>query len=173
GDRHGAGVTTIQYKINGSLSSGSYTGACSTTACTYTGPFTLGEGIYRITYWASDAAGRTQAQQVLHVAVDTTTPVAAATSPNPALWIRSALGLPLTSPTVQLRWTVQENLSGRADVDNNPGGAPPDKVHVTVVVYDVQGFPVRTLDAGDIAVAPGATYQGSTTWDGKGMNLTS
>jgi hypothetical protein len=169
GDRHGSGVSTIQYKISGSTSTSTYSGPCSATACTYTGPFTLPEGLYRVTYWAIDNAGRKQADQVLHVAVDTTPPVAVATSPNPALWLRSKLGLPLTSPTVALRWTLQENLSGRADVDNSPV----DKVHVQVVVYDVMGFPVRTLDAGMITVAPGQTYQGSTNWDGNGANLTS
>jgi hypothetical protein len=42
---------------------------------------------------------------------------------------------------------------------------------VQIVVYDAMAFPVRTLDAGQITVAPGQTYQGSTTWDGKGANL--
>lgn len=167
GDRQGAGVSAISYKVTGNTSTGTYTGPCSTTACTYTGPFTLPEGLFRVTYWATDRAGRTQLPQVLHIAVDTTTPVATATTPNPMIWLRSKLGLPLTSPTVDLRWKLSENLSGKADPDNSPA----DKVKVQVVVYDAMGYPVRTLDAGTVTVAPGTTYSGTTTWDGKGTNL--
>ena len=165
GDQHGSGIVRTRYQFSGTAA----VAPCTAAPCTYTGPFTVPEGVYRVTYWAEDVAGRVQAPQTLKVAVDTTPPVPKATTPNPALWLRSKLGLPLTSPTVDLRWTLQENLSGVASADNTP----PDRANVKVVVYDVTGFPVRTLNAGDFVVTPGQTLAGKAVWDGKGANLTS
>ncbi|HET7488736.1 MAG TPA: hypothetical protein VFJ85_12465 [Acidimicrobiales bacterium] len=165
GDRHNAGVARVRYQFSGTTA----VAPCTAAPCVYNAPFDVPQGVERVTYWAEDNAGRSQAPQVLKVAVDTTPPVPKATSPNPAIWLRSKLGLPLTSPTVDLNWTLQENLSGITSPDNNP----PDKVNVKVVVYDVQGYPVRTLNAGDYTVAPGQTLSGKAVWDGKGANLTS
>jgi len=131
--------------------------------------FEVPPGVHRITYWAVDEAGRTQPTQTLKVAVDTTPPVPKATQPNPALWLRSKLGLPLTSPTVDLRFTLHENLSGIDHPDND--GAAKDKVRALVTVYDITGYPVRTLDAGTYTVKPGQTVNGVVKWDGKGRNL--
>lgn len=155
GDRHGSGVAAIRYRLDGG------------PVQTYNGPFVVPQGLHVVSYWSEDRAGHSQVPQTLRVAVDTTVPVPAATTPNPALWLRSKLGLPLTSPTVDLRWTLKENLSGASHPDN----APPDKVQVHVVVYDANGFPVRTLDAGKHVVTPGQTLNGTTKWDGKGTNL--
>ena len=165
GDRHNAGVVRTRYQFSGTAA----VAPCTAAPCTYGGPFTVPQGVHRVSFWAEDAAGRVQARQTLKVAVDTTPPVPKATTPNTALWLRSRTGLPLTSPTVDLRWTLQENLSGVTSPDNEPK----DKVNVKVVVYDVMGFPVRTLNAGDFVVAPGQTLSGKAVWDGKGANLTS
>lgn len=165
GDQHGSGIVRIRYQFSGTTA----VPPCTAAPCTYTGPFTVPPGVQRVTYWAEDLAGRVQAPQTLKVAVDTTPPVPKATTPSTSLWLRSKTGLPLTSPTVDLRWTLQENLSGIASADNTP----PDKVNVKVVVYDVLGFPVRTLNAGDVTVTPGQTLSGKAVWDGKGANLTS
>lgn len=161
GDRHGSQVDAIKYRIDGG------------PGIDYAGPFTLDEGIHVVDYWTTDEAGLVSRHETLSVAVDKTVPVAVAKTPKPALWLRSRLGLPLTSPTVELRWRVSEEQSGRSlDDDNPPNEVTPDPVRVFVTVYDVQGRPVRTLNAGEIIVEPGTVYEGSTTWDGKNRNLT-
>ncbi|MDQ3967841.1 MAG: hypothetical protein M3275_05520, partial [Thermoproteota archaeon] len=157
GDRHNSGVVTVKYRLDGGPEN------------IYTGPFEVPEGVHRIDYWSVDASGRKQATQTLKVAVDLKPPVPTAKHPDPQVWLRSATtGLPLTSPTAQLHWTVTENLSG-IDVPDN---TPPDKVNIKVVVYDVMGYPVRKLNGGDFVVRPGETLAGSTEWDGKFGKLT-
>lgn len=156
GDRHNSGVVRVKYRLDAG------------PVKDYTGPFEVPQGVHRVNYWSEDASGRKQATQTLKAAVDLTPPVPTAKGPEPQVWLRSTTGLPLTSPTVDLNWTVIENLSG-IDVPDN---TPPDKVNVKVVVYDVMGYPVRTLHAGDFVVRPGQTVAGSTKWDGKGGNLT-
>jgi hypothetical protein len=167
GDRHGSSVQEIRYQLTGTTA----VAPCTVSSCTYTKPFTVPQGVFRITYWAVDAAGRIQAPQTLKLAVDTTPPVPRAGQPKPSLWVRSSLGLPLTSPTVELPFTLQENLSGIDHLDNNSPNK--DKVRALVVVYDALGYPVRTLDAGLFTVKPGQTVSGLVKWDGKGANLTS
>jgi hypothetical protein len=161
GDRHGSGVTEIRYRaVQGTPATCQPTGTGYTE---YTGPFTVPEGVRAVLYWAVDASGTVGDCQVQPVAVDVTPPVPVATSANPWLWVRLyLLGIPLTNQTTQLRWTLQENLSGSVG----------EKVNVQVVVYDITGTPVRHLNAGQIVVAPGVTYSGSTTWDGRHDGLT-
>jgi hypothetical protein len=165
GDRHGSGVKEIRYQLSGTTP----VPPCTASSCAYTGPFDVPQGVHRITYWAVDEAGNTQAPQTLKLAVDTTPPVPKATEPSPSLWLRSRLGLPLTSPTVDLKFTLRENLSGIDHPDNN--GPAKDKVRVLVTVYDTLGYPIRTLDAGSYTVKPGQTVSGLVKWDGKGRNL--
>jgi hypothetical protein len=72
------------------------------------------------------------------------------------------LGIVTLQPqTTQLRWQVQENLSGSVG----------EKVHVDVIVYDLLGNPVRHLNAGDHLVQPGQTLSGAVAWDGRAHNL--
>jgi hypothetical protein len=161
GDRHGGGVTTVRYQVVPGTAATCQPAGTGFTE--YTGPFTVPEGVWTVRYWAVDAAGTIGDCLTRPVAVDLTPSVPKATSANPWLWVRLyLLGIPLTGQTTQLRWTLQENLSGSVG----------EKVNVEVIVYDITGYPVRHLNAGQHVVGPGATLSGSTTWDGRHDGLT-
>jgi len=155
GDRHGSGVTGIRYQVVPGTSSTCTSAGNGFTA--YDGPFTVPQGVYTVRYWSVDASGRTGPCRTLPVAVDHIRPVPKA-NPNAVVWLRlELLGIPLSNQTTNLKWTLQEELSGSVG----------EKVNVEVIVYDVLGYPVRHLNAGQHLVLPGQTLAGQVAWDGK------
>jgi hypothetical protein len=133
---HTAGVSALQYRFDGG------------TFQTYTGPFTVPSGVHTVDYQALDASGpqNNGPIQSMVVPVDVTPPTAIATSPNPTVLIGILGG------SVKLGWKVGDDLSS--------------SVHVQVLVFNVAGQVVRSLDGGTVAVTPGQTVTGTTTWDG-------
>lgn len=118
----------------------------------YDGPFTVGEGDHTVHYRATDGAGRVTVGSQ-SVAVDLTPPTIVPRKPSPKIWSR------LFGPDeAKLRWTVTENLA--------------DEVSITVIVHDLTGNVVRTLDGGTYAVTPGVPLDGETLWDGQNRTLT-
>ncbi len=171
GDQN-AGVAATYYKVD----SGAFQ--------LYTGPFDIQNGLHTVSYYSVDLAGQQEATRSFAIKVDTTPPIAIATNPNPALWLKllGILGnlLGLSPPQAQLGWTVGDQYSG--------------KLTVRVLVFDVLGNAVRQLDctvvngqplcalknppAADapvtnpITVTPGANVNGYTYWDGRDYSLT-
>jgi hypothetical protein len=160
GDQN-SGVAVTKYKID----SGPLT--------TYTGPFDVPNGHHVVSYFSQDIAGFTEVTRTLKVDVDTTPPVAIATNPEPALWLKllDIVGnlLGLSPSTAKLHWTIGDSIS--------------DKVSVRVIISDITGNVVRQLDGGksddDVqtcspicTVTPGINLKGYTSWDGKDMSLT-
>jgi hypothetical protein len=171
GDQN-AGVAVTYYKVDG----GAFT--------PYTGPFDLSNGQHTVSYYSVDLAGRQEATKTLTVNVDTTPPVAVATSPEPALWLKllDLLGnlLGFSPPQAKLQWTAGDQYSG--------------KLSVRVLVYDITGNVVRQLDCETVngkplcylkktgspdtavnnpfSVTPGTNVNGYTYWDGRDSSLT-
>jgi hypothetical protein len=120
----------------------------------YIEPFQLQQGVHTVHYRASDLVGERSGSET--VRIDTTSPVAVATTPQRTLWLRL---LGLGQPTNALNYTLRDNLSG--------------PVHTWVVIFDVTGNPVRMMDGGIINVVPGAgPVTRSVLWDGKTGSLT-
>jgi hypothetical protein len=174
GDQN-AGVAATYYKIDGG------------PFVLYTAPFDLSNGQHTVSYYSVDYAGQQEATKSLSVKVDTTPPVAIATNPAPALWLKllDLLGnlLGFSPPAAKLQWTVGDQYSS--------------KLSVRVLVYDVTGNVVRQLDCeyynGDptkplcalqkppaadspvlnpFTVTPGTNVNGYTVWDGRDLSLT-
>jgi hypothetical protein len=174
GDQN-AGVAATYYKIDGG------------PFVLYTAPFDLSNGQHTVSYYSVDYAGQQEATKSLSVKVDTTPPVAIATNPAPALWLKllDLLGnlLGFSPPAAKLQWTVGDQYSS--------------KLSVRVLIYDVTGNVVRQLDCeyynGDptkplcalqkppaadspvlnpFTVTPGTNVNGYTVWDGRDLSLT-
>lgn len=174
GDQN-SGVAATYYSVDGAA------------FAEYTGAFEVPNGRHTVRYYSVDVAGTQEAVRTLQVNVDTTPPVAVATSPDPAVWLKllGLLGnlLGLSPAQAKLQWTVGDQYS--------------PSVSVRVLVYDVTGNVVRFLDcdyvnddpakprcavkkpgAADvgvtnpITVTPGTDTTGYTYWDGRDLSLT-
>jgi hypothetical protein len=173
GDQN-AGVAATYYSVDGG------------PFVPYTQPFDIQNGQHTVRYYSVDLAGQQEPTRSFNIKVDTTPPVAIATSPNPGLWLKllDILGnlLGLSPPQAKLQWTVGDQYSGR--------------IAVRVLVYDVLGNVVRQLDcemvgspakplcylqnppAADapvnnpITITPGVNVNGYTYWDGRDLSLT-
>ncbi len=160
GDQN-SGVQTTFYKID------------SAPFVTYNGPFDVPNGHHVVSYFSKDNAGLIEPTRTLNVDVDTTPPVAIATTPEPAIWLQilSVLGniLGLSPANAKLHWTIGDQYSG--------------KLSVRVIIFDETGNVVRQLDGGSAddnsqvcnpicTVAPSTALKGYTLWDGKDKSLT-
>lgn len=90
----GAGLAATHYTINGGAPQ------------TYVGPFTLGNGAHKVTYWSADLAGNIEIARVGYVNVDTRAPkVSAKAVTVPAAKVKKGKWL-------KLRFTVVDSRPG-------------------------------------------------------------
>jgi hypothetical protein len=135
----GSGVQAIEYSVDGG------------TWLPYADPFAVDEGTHVVRARATDVAGNVGSVVSATFRVDSTGPVATATTATPSIW------LPLLGPA-QLHWTVSDNLART--------------VHVRLMVLTRTGDVAAVLDGGQVAVTPGTVTSGSTAWNGKDGTLT-